>query len=309
MPLDRMKNYVDTMSDDDILVLGIPDEQKDVISPPPKKHSHFWAMILFALMGIVSVISIGYFCVRFANNNNNNNGIKDNNIRDNYVLSDSNQIEGVKDVVLDKGGFSYVVSSDTVILDMPLHILKPLGGRIELRVGRLRTDDPSIILAAQAADYRADNGQIAGAFVCEGELLAKGNSKLGFCAIIGNEVTMGLSKETPLFERAVEQSGYFFRHYALVHGGDLGELTPKGQAVRRALCYDGESLFIAESIARESYLDFSQALIQLGVQEAIALVGSIEISLYKDEYGYRHISNVEHKENATETYIVWVKDL
>ena len=70
-----------------------------------------------------------------------------------------------------------------------------------------------------------------------------------------------------------------------------------------------ESLFIAESIARESYLDFSQALIQLGVQEAIALVGSIEISLYKDEYGYRHISNVEHKENATETYIVWVKDL
>ena len=58
---------------------------------------------------------------------------------------------------------------------------------------------------------------------------------------------MGLSKETPLFERAVEQSGYFFRHYALVHGGDLGELTPKGQAVRRALCYDGESLFIAES--------------------------------------------------------------
>ena len=102
MPLDRMKNYVDTMSDDDILVLGIPDEQKDVISPPPKKHSHFWAMILFALMGIVSVISIGYFCVRFANNNNNNNGIKDNNIRDNYVLSDSSQIEGVKDVVLDK---------------------------------------------------------------------------------------------------------------------------------------------------------------------------------------------------------------
>ena len=31
MPLDRMKNYVDTMSDDDILVLGIPDEQKDII--------------------------------------------------------------------------------------------------------------------------------------------------------------------------------------------------------------------------------------------------------------------------------------
>ena len=89
----------------------------------------------------------------------------------------------------------------------------------------------------------------------------------------------------------------------------LAKLTPKGQAVRRALCYDGESLFIAESIARESYLDFSQALIQLGVQEAIALVGSIEISLYTDEYGYRHVSNVEHKENATETYIVWVKDL
>ena len=99
----------------------------------------------------------------------------------------------------------FIVVSQETIDDIPLRLLKPTGGHMELMVGALDSTDTSIVMAACAADYRADNGEIAGAFVYKGELLSRGHPKLGFCAIIGREVTMGMSPETPLFERAVEQ--------------------------------------------------------------------------------------------------------
>ena len=172
-------------------------------------------------------------------------------------------------------------------------------------VGNLPYDDKSIILAAQAADYRADNGQISGAFVYRGELLSRGHPKYGFCAIIGDKLTMGMSPETPLFERAVEQEGYFFRQFSLVHDGQLGETLPKGKAIRRALCYHQQAIVVVESVDRESLHDFSQALLDMGVQEAIALVGSVQLPLYEDEQGNRITNALEHWEKAQETYIVW----
>ena len=118
---------------------------------------------------------------------------------------------------------------------------------------------------------------------------------------------MGMSQETALFERAVEQEGYFFRQYSLVHDGTFGEKLPKGKAIRRALCYHQESIAIVETIDYESLHDFAQALIDLGVQEAITLVGSVPLPLYVDENSQRHTQEFEHDENTQETYIVWRK--
>ena len=202
---------------------------------------------------------------------------------------------------------AYTQVSNQTINDIALQIYTPVGGRVELLVGSLPYDDKNIILAAQAADYRADNGEIAGAFVYRGELLSRGHPKYGFCAIIGDKITMGMSRETALFERAVEQEGYFFRQFSLVHDGKPGEKLPKGKAIRRALCYYKESIVIIESIEYESMHDFSQALIDLGVQEAIALVGSVQLPLYEDEGGNRIINELAHREKVQETYIVWKK--
>lgn len=196
------------------------------------------------------------------------------------------------------------VELDTVN-DMPLRKLIPVGAHVEMLVGMLPTDDRSIILAAQAADYRADNGQIAGAFVYRGELLSRGHPKYGFCAIIGDQLTMGMNRETPLFERAVEQEGYFFRQHSLVHDGKTGEILPKGKAVRRALCYLNEEIAVVESVERESMHDFAQALMDMGTQEAIGLVGNVVLPLYEDEGGNRVVMDIAHPEGAQETYIVW----
>lgn len=198
------------------------------------------------------------------------------------------------------------VTSDS-INDIALRIYSPVGGHVELFVGRLPLDDQSIILAAQAADYRADNGQIAGAFVYRGELLAKGHPKYGFCAIIGDKLSMGMSQETAMFERAVEQEGFFFRQFSLVHDGKRGENVPKGKAVRRALCYYQEGIAIIESQGRESFYDFTGALIDLGVQEAISLVGNTQVSTYEDEQGNRFLGDIEEMKGVQDTYIVWRK--
>lgn len=202
---------------------------------------------------------------------------------------------------------AYTIVSHDSINDIALRIYTPVGGHVELLTGQLPDNDNSIILATQAADYRADNGNISGAFVYKGELLSRGYPKYGFCAIIGDTLTMGMSKETILFERAVEQEGYFFRQFSLVHDGKFGEKVPKGKAIRRALCYYKESITIIETVDYESLHDFSQALIDMGVQESIALVGSIELPLYVDEEGNRITNEIEHQEEAQETYIVWRK--
>ena len=75
------------------------------------------------------------------------------------------------------------------------------------------------MLVAQAADVRRDNRQIVGAYVINGEMLSRGKAKSGFCAIIGDEVMIGVAQTTPLLERATEENGFFFRQYPLVYEG------------------------------------------------------------------------------------------
>ena len=143
----------------------------------------------------------------------------------------------------------------------------------------LTADVPSgsdIILAARAADVRADNGKINEAFVCEGKALAFGMSKKGYCAILGGEVTIGVAADSPLFEEAVESGGYFFRQYPLVDNGTLVENEPKNKTMRRAICSRAGQIFIAVSETDESFHDFAQALVEFGVENAIYLTGGHE---------------------------------
>ena len=48
-------------------------------------------------------------------------------------------------------------------------------------------------LTKQAADIRADNGKIVGAFVLKGDPLSWGLSKRGYCGIIDGKLTVGVA--------------------------------------------------------------------------------------------------------------------
>lgn len=185
-------------------------------------------------------------------------------------------------------GKGFIEIMDTTINDIPMRLYLPHQVTMSLHVGNIDRIDQSIVFAAQAADIRADNGGIVGAFVQEGEPKAWGLSKKGFCAIINDTVTVGVADNSPLFEEATEKGGYFFRQFPLVDKGKLVENELKGKAVRRALCDRGGEIFTVETLSIESFHDFAQALVDLGVDNAIYLVGANAFGWATDADGQRH---------------------
>ena len=206
-------------------------------------------------------------------------------------------------------GYTEIV--DTVINDVVLRLYIPHNAEMSLHIGKIDIEDTSIIYAAQAADVRADNGGIVGAFVLKGEPKAWGLSKKGFCASINGEVTVGVAENSPLFEKATEDDGYFFRQYPLVSNGKLVENEPKGKSIRRAICDRNGEIFMVETGTAESFHDFAQALVDLGVGEAVYLVGSSAYGWAVDENGNRHEFGVDYyytgrrKAPKNISYIVW----
>lgn len=202
----------------------------------------------------------------------------------------------------------YTEKLDTVINDVHLSIYIPHNAKPELTLGVPDRKDKNIILAAQAADIRKDNRKILGAFVLKGESLAWGLSKKGFCAIIEDKVTVGVSENSPLFEEATEKEGYFFRQFPLVDNGTLVESDQKNKTMRKALCSRAGQLFMAVSETDESMHDFAQALVDLDVENAIYLVGShSSFGWYIDEVGEKTLfaPDVHRGTYKNENYIVW----
>ncbi|MDF9828843.1 hypothetical protein [Parabacteroides sp. PF5-6] len=201
-------------------------------------------------------------------------------------------------------GFTQAI--DTIINDIPLRIYIPHNANMTLHVGNVNKEDTSIVFAAQAADIRRDNKKIVGAFVLKGKPLAWGLSKIGYCAIIDDEITIGVADNSPLFESATEKEGYFFRQYPLVNNGKLVENEPKNKAIRRSICDRNGEIMMIESLSTESFHDFAQALVDLGVKNAIYLVGSTSFGWAVDENDDRIEFGIENKNLPPNTsYIIW----
>lgn len=208
------------------------------------------------------------------------------------------------EVVLHKKG--YVEILDTVVGRVPLVVLTPHDAVPSLHVGADVLQSKDVVLAMQAADIRSDNGGIVGAFVVEGNLLSRGKAKTGFCAIIDGTITIGAADATPLFEKAIESGGYFFRQFPLVVGNQVVENKPRGDSLRKALAeWRGATVVVMSRIAM-SYHDFSQTLVDMGVTNAIYLVGSSSAGFAVDSHGVRSDygeKSLSPYENVN--YIVW----
>ena len=189
------------------------------------------------------------------------------------------------EVVLHKKG--YVEILDTVVGRVPLVVLTPHDAVPSLHVGADVLQSRDVVLAMQAADIRSDNGGIVGAFVVEGNLLSRGKAKNGFCAIIDGTITIGAADATPLFEKAIESGGYFFRQFPLVVGNQIVENKPRGDSLRKALAEWRGAIVVVMSRTAMSYHDFSQILVDMGVTNAIYLVGSSSAGFAVNSHGIR----------------------
>ena len=227
------------------------------------------------------------------------------------VMEDVSQPDTRLGTQVDSLAQGFVEIKDTLINDIPLKIYIPHNSMMSLHIGKMDKGDKTVVYAAQAADVRADNGGIVGAFVLKGEPRAWGLSKKGYCASINGVVTIGVAENSPLFEQATEHGGYFFRQYPLVSDGSIVENEPKGKSVRRAICDRKGEIFMVETGTTESFHDFSQALVDLGVDQAVYLVGSSAYGWAVDEVGTVHEFGEDNyytgrrKMPKNTSYIVW----
>lgn len=201
------------------------------------------------------------------------------------------------------------VTKDTTVNDIPLRIYVPLNStpHLELGYGITGTRQRSILFF-QAADVRADNKKIVGAFVLKGKPLSHGLSKRGYCAIIDGKITVGVADNSPLFEQATDQNGYFFRQYPLVDNGQLVENELKNKSIRRALCDVDGHIAVVETESLESLHDFAQALVDLSVDNAIYLVGGGAMGWSMDLSGQgTEMGQWEVRPFKNISFIVWPK--
>lgn len=201
---------------------------------------------------------------------------------------------------------AYTEHLKDTINDIPLDIYIPHNAVPELVLGVPDLHDKSIVLTTQAADIRADNGKIVGAFVLKGKPLSWGLSKKGYCGIIDGNLTVGVADNSPIFEEATEKSGYFFRQYPLVDNGKLVENEPKGKSIRKALCDRNGEIMVVMSQTPESFHDFAQALVDLKVDNAIYLVGSSSFGYFRDRYDHLAIIYNKYRYGYQyENFIIW----
>lgn len=200
----------------------------------------------------------------------------------------------------------FTTRKDTLINNIRLVVLTPQNSVPKLQLIDEFQADTTAVLAVQAADIRRDNMEIVGAYVKEGELLSKGEAKAGFCAIVNGQITLGVADASPMLEQALMNDGYFFRQYPLVVGSQLVENKPKGRSIRKALVELDGAISVVLSMHKLTYHEFSQALIDLGVRNAIALVGGDSSVQYIDEEGRKFTArDVVRYDSDYINYIVW----
>lgn len=202
---------------------------------------------------------------------------------------------------------SAVKVNEDSINDVPLVIYSLVNLKAELMLGLPNKEDSTILLAAQAADIRKENKGVVGDFILHGEQLSVGKGKAGYCAIIDGNVSLGISLEDGVKDYCIEHKGDFFRQYALVIEGEVQKNNLKGKAVRRTLARQGDDLYIIESVNRESLYDFSEALSDIGVTEAIYLVGGEAYMFHRDSGNgqlYEHGDNSKFPSKNT-SYVIF----
>lgn len=287
----------------------IRDDQIRIIGEEGKRKSlsrGVWGIIIAIL--ISSIVIIILFLSRYKDDNQEIIGPEPA-IFEPVMVSEPTQIGKIGNNVDTNIGYTEI--KDTLINDIPIKIYIPHNAEMSLHIGKINKEDTSIIYTAQAADVRSDNGGIVGAFVLKGEPKAWGLSKKGYCASINGKVTIGVAENSPLFEKATEEGGYFFRQYPLVSNGKLVENEPKGKSIRRAICDRQGEIFMVETRSIESFHDFAQALVDLGVDQAIYLVGSTAYGWAVDENGKIHEFGEENYYTGyrnmpqNTSYIVW----
>lgn len=288
-----MDKRIDDIQDDEIRVIGRPSGNDSTGKP----HRLPWIIAVIVVLCAIAAVAIFW-------------PEKEEEISpllDKRIVEDSEVILPSENHP-DTASKAYTEHLKEVVNDIPLDIYIPHNAKPRLFIGAPSLDDRNIIFTTEAADIRADNGEIVGAFVLAGKPMAWGRSKKGFVGIIDDKVTVGVADNSPLFEEATEKGGYFFRQYPLVDNGTLVENQPKGKSIRKAVCDRDGEIMVVMSSTPESFHDFAQALVDLQIDNAVYLVGSAyAYGYFRDQFGKLSIFYDEERFGPMyENHLQWV---
>ena len=122
---------------------------------------------------------------------------------------------------------------------------------------------------------RKDNLGIVGDFVLDGRRYGNGKRKEGYGALLEGQLFLGVSASDTVMNYCASRQGSFFRQYALVADGKIWPNRLKGKSLRRAVARkaDDARVYVVVSRQRESLYDFSEALADYGMHDALYLPG------------------------------------
>ncbi len=287
-----MSNRHGDINDDEIRIISSGEVKTD------KKKRRLLPVILWVVASLLLIAALGimFFSFEEVENESFNEEVMEQPAIRTTTVENANNVKTP----------AFTIKTDTIVDGVGLSILTPNNATPVLEIGNEGINDSTIILIAQAADVRGDNGGIVGSFVVNGELVSKGEAKAGFCSIINGDVTVGVADATPMFEQALVSNGYFFRQYPLVVGGQIVENKPKGKSIRKALVELDGKISVVISCEKVTFQDFSQVLTDVGVSNAIYLVGGDAYGRYVDvEGGVFAFGHEWDKEIDNVNYIVW----
>lgn len=288
-----MSKKPNEINDNEIRIISAyePEERKG-----KRRSLRLWILIILGILILGYLVFIIPICAENAENDDPIEVAEP-------IVEEEPQIDDEEKITDFKG---FAMALDTTVNNKGLLILSPVNATPRLIIGSELLDNPNIILATQAADVRGDNGQIAGTFVLDGELISKGEAKAGYCSIINGELSIGVADATPMLEQTLTEGGYFFRQYPLVVGGQIVENKPKGKAIRKALAEIGGKIYVVMSKEKLTFHDFSELLADAGARNAIYLVGSSSHGFYINDKGEKILTGkAPWEEVANVSYIVW----
>ena len=186
-----------------------------------------------------------------------------------------------------------VVHTNDSLLGVALDFYAIHGLRANIQFEEPDTADTSVFLYCRSADHNAD-GSYLGSLVVDGKELQNDRSRLGYMAMTGDRMVIGISRREAVKDYVVEQGGSFFRQFILVSDGVIPQrFFLHGKVERRALGRIGDTLYFITTRNKETLWDFADALREYGFTDAIYITGGCEYVYYRDAQGTRHdIGNV-----------------
>lgn len=184
-----------------------------------------------------------------------------------------------------------VMSSDS-ILGVGFNIYELRGLRATISFDQPDTADREVYLYSRSSDFTSYDPatcKYLGSLVAEGKELSRNVSRLGYCAMAGGNVVIGVARDERVKDYCMAQGGSFFRQFILVSDGVMPtRYYLHGKVERRALGRMGDRLYYVESHGKESLWSFADALREYGFVDAIYITGGNDYCFYRDAEGRCH---------------------